>query len=379
MPANALEVTDRELKAFTASQNSDQIQISASYKIIIENTGLIPTGSVYISLNKLSPTESDVVFVTGDSVKDASLGRFSSGQSKKATFAFSTSASVSKLNSIAQTACEGSGINLSIDETISGIVFSTTNSKKTEVPVSVNSCSGRITGGTDPISRMPPDPNPGNPPQDGDGDNAGPPRDDNNGSGNTGRVGVPYAVSVDGPTTVEVEKENQWEATAIEAAESDVRYIFNMGDSTENATDNGTVSHTYTQSGSYDILVTMIDKDSGNPLASDRVSVEVVFNMEGGATVTPVQDQDLTIIGSTQVEAGNRNTWAASQDIRDEESVVYRFRWGDGRATASDSNEASHTYDESGTYELELRMLDGDTNEELRSATMTVNVAFSAI
>lgn len=116
------------------------------------------------------------------------------------------------------------------------------------------------------------------------------------------------------------------------------------------------VSHTYSESGTFNISLTSEVGES----ESLEVSPEY-------------PDVDITIAGETDVAVGNDNTWRATgSNISDLDQI----RWSMGDSTSINGEEVTHSYDE-GEFEINVAGLISDT--EVTTDTLTVNSNFSDI
>lgn len=305
MPANALKTTKRSIESFSANKNSGQIDISGTYVITVKNTGIIPAPSVTVDVKNLSPANSDGLFISD---KSKSIGRLPPGESSSVKFSFNITDNVSRIESVASSGCNGDNIKLKVNELASGLILAMTTDSKIDIPVSVDSCSLQTEqdqvpdesgeqndnpGGDNDVRDNPDEDDtdePQNPPEDdieepdGDGDGSEreePPEDDSDGPPDM-PIGTLENVSVDGPEEVEVGNTNTWTATPIETRNQDVYYEFDMGNGDVRTIGEGSqqasVEYEYSDTNNYEIIVRMFDPRTGDEIASDMQSVNVIFD-----------------------------------------------------------------------------------------------------
>jgi len=156
-----------------------------------------------------------------------------------------------------------------------------------------------------------------------------------------------------GNNEVTVNNELSWRVTGSRVDEVG-ELSWDMGDGTTYS--GQSVSHTYTNSGTFNINLT---SETG-----ESASLEVTSEFP---------NIDLTITGETEVIVGESNTWTASgTNIPEAEEI----RWSMGDATEKSGTEVDHSYQE-GTYEIRAAAVISDT--EIATDTLEVISSFTDI
>lgn len=121
-----LEVLDRKLESFTAETTEGGLNLSGEYSMKIKNIGKGPVPKSTIEVLSLS------IGVGNDIIQEntTSIGRLRSGDSKTVSFEFDQEVDNSPENrQIARRGCSDQAVEISVEETISALLFI----KKTEV------------------------------------------------------------------------------------------------------------------------------------------------------------------------------------------------------------------------------------------------------
>jgi len=173
----------------------------------------------------------------------------------------------------------------------------------------------------------------------------------------------PRVLAVDGPTDVQTGESVTFSATVNEQeATRPLTYRWDFGDG---STGSGlTTSHTFRQPGEYTVTFTA-SNEAGE--ASRSLSVNAT---------RPPQPARITSLNATPNPADEGESVSFSADARGDSPISYAWDFGDG-ATGSGAR-ASHTYDEPGTYTVELSA-SNDAGEDTRTLTMTVERALPPI
>ena len=195
---------------------------------------------------------------------------------------------------------------------------------------------------------------------------------DGDGASDTVTEIVTVATSEQAPTanlSVSSMSPTTGEAVTFDATESSdpdgsiVSYEWDFdGDGTVEET-GGTVTHTFEESGTYQVRLTVIDDDGLSATASERVSVE-----QDNAAPTARIDY-----GPPNPVTGETVTFDASESS-DPDGNIARYEWdfdGDGTTDATGET-VTHVYEESGDYTVGLTVLDQGDERSVTTETVTV-------
>ncbi|WP_176371576.1 PKD domain-containing protein [Desulfosediminicola flagellatus] len=135
-----------------------------------------------------------------------------------------------------------------------------------------------------------------------------------------------------------------------------VSYAWDYGDGTSGSETN----HTYTEDGSYTVILTVTDEDGASSMATQTVTVAEPENIAPVAifTADPVSgvyplEVNFDASGST-----------------DEDGLIVSYAWDYGDGTSG--SETNHTYTEDGTYTVILTVTDNDDDTNTANQTITV-------
>lgn len=139
------------------------------------------------------------------------------------------------------------------------------------------------------------------------------------------------------------------------------KYEWEFGDGDE--TQSRTASHTYDEAGTYTVKLTVTDSE-GN---KDSVELEIEVLDEGTPPAAEISVSETSGPVPLAIEFDGTGSFDAEDDI-----VQYEWDFdGDGELDDSGS-EASHTYQEVGTYEAVLVVTDSAGNEDETTVTIEV-------
>jgi PKD repeat protein len=124
-----------------------------------------------------------------------------------------------------------------------------------------------------------------------------------------------------------------------------ISYIWDFGDGNVTTTTNPIVTHIYTETGTYDATLTVIDDEDLNSSISKSVWV---INADPVAIFTCTPEKP--IVGETA-------TFNAS-DSYDPDGLIVSYTWDFGDGTTGSNIVAYHTFNEIGTYEVTLTVED---------------------
>ncbi len=173
----------------------------------------------------------------------------------------------------------------------------------------------------------------------------------------------PRVLSIDGPTNVEVGESATYTASVnTEEADRPLTYQWDFGDG---STGSGTMAeHTFREAGSYSVQFTARN-EAGE--ASQSLTVDVV---------EPPQPASVVSINANPNPADEGESVSFSANVQGDAPVSYEWDFGDGATGSGES--PSHTYDEPGTYTVELTA-SNEAGESSQMLTMTVERALPAI
>jgi PKD repeat protein len=166
-------------------------------------------------------------------------------------------------------------------------------------------------------------------------------------------AGGPYAGQVGSPITLA--------GTATDPGLVDqmgLTYRWDFGDGTEGS--GPMVSHSYAQAGSYEVRLTVTDKDGAQ--GTDMAMVQVYAVNHRPAAV---------ISGPTRGLAGETLNFSGINSA-DRDGRIVRYVWDFGDGTADNGVEVIHVYNAAGNYQVTLTVTDdGDLSD---SATQSVQI-----
>jgi len=147
-----------------------------------------------------------------------------------------------------------------------------------------------------------------------------------------------------------------------------VSYTWNFGDGTPTVTTGSpTISHTFTEVGSYTVRLVVTD-DTGLDSAAFEVTVEVTDNQPPTCAFT-FSPTNPTLEDTVFFDASGTT---------DPDGTVVRYEWnfGDGSTAVTTTPTVSHVYTRKGTYTVTLRAFDNDG--AFCSTTRTITFANTA-
>ena len=150
-------------------------------------------------------------------------------------------------------------------------------------------------------------------------------------------------------------------------------YRWDFGDG--RSSDEQTVSHTFEKAGTYNVRLTVIGSTTGRT-ASDSIRTTVVEQPRPSLTSVDITSSGTEGIAPATFEFGADVTGGT-------EPYTYRWGFGDGSSEESDDDAISHTFEEAGTYNVRLTVIDSSGQRASDSIRITVEeqqqqqVAFS--
>lgn len=163
-------------------------------------------------------------------------------------------------------------------------------------------------------------------------------------------------LSVDGPDSLRTNQTATFMAVVNEDASEPVEYNWNFGDSRTGI--GQTVTHSFSQPGTYRVAVTASNKKGPD---TGETSV-VVFR-------PPVPAEVVTISANPQ-NPDTRTPVSFSSNVRGDVPITYSWSFGD--QGSSTSANPTYTFDTAGTYTVTLRASNNAGNDS-RSMTITVS------
>lgn len=173
----------------------------------------------------------------------------------------------------------------------------------------------------------------------------------------------PRVMSIDGPTSVEAGEAVTYAASINqEEATRPLTYQWDFGDG---STGSGlTAEHTFQEAGSYPVQFTATN-EAGE--ASQSITVSVV---------EPPQPANIVSINADPNPVDEGEPVSFSANAQGDSPISYEWDFGDGMTGSGES--PSHTYDEAGTYTVELTA-SNEAGESSQTLTMTVERALPSI
>jgi len=162
-------------------------------------------------------------------------------------------------------------------------------------------------------------------------------------------------MSVDGPDSLRTNQSGTFMAVVNEDASEPVEYNWNFGDSRTGL--GKTVTHSFSQPGTYRVAVTATNKKGPD---TGEASV-VVYR-------PPVPAEVVTISANPQTP-DTRTPVSFSSNVRGDVPISYNWSFGD--VGSSTSTNPTYTFDTAGTYTITLRA-SNNAGSDSRSMTITV-------
>jgi PKD repeat protein len=173
----------------------------------------------------------------------------------------------------------------------------------------------------------------------------------------------PRVLSLDGPTSVEVGESATYTASVnAEEADRPLTYQWDFGDGS--AGSGMTASHTFQAPGTYTVRFTA-NNEAGEASQTLTVTAE-----------EPPQPAQVVAINANPNPADEGEPVSFSANVEGDSPISYDWSFGDG-GTGGDER-PTHTYDEPGTYTVELTA-SNEAGESSRTLTMTVERTLPSI
>jgi PKD repeat protein len=139
-------------------------------------------------------------------------------------------------------------------------------------------------------------------------------------------------------------------------------YLWDFGDKTDGATGN-VVTHTFTTTGTFVVLL-RVTLDNGAQATSQQSLTIFPPNPTAVINLNPptgVAGQLISLIGNNSTPAPGRTL------------VTYTWSFGDGSGTSGSQSVVTHAYGGKGTYTITLLVTDDQGNQNLATASITIN------
>ena len=174
---------------------------------------------------------------------------------------------------------------------------------------------------------------------------------------------APRVLSLDGPTSVEAGEEVTY-AASVNAEEADrpLTYQWDFGDGS--AGSGMTTSHTFQNAGTYTVRFTASNE-------AGEASQTLTVNAE-----EPPQPAQVVSLNATPNPADEGESVSFSANVEGDSPVSYAWDFGDG--SSGSGERPTHTYDEPGTYTVELAA-SNEAGESSRTLTMNVERTLPSI
>src|SRR3989339_72452 len=147
------------------------------------------------------------------------------------------------------------------------------------------------------------------------------------------------------------------------------KYEWDFGDET-NVIKTRSADHTYEETGTYVVKLTVTDE--ADEEGSETIEIEVVAPSQKPiasiTTVPAVSEEEGAIVGDVPFTVA----FSASESMDADENIV-DYEWDfDGDGKSDDTGETTtYTYEEAGTYTAQLKVIDGDGNEDMETVVIT--------
>jgi large repetitive protein len=184
----------------------------------------------------------------------------------------------------------------------------------------------------------------------------------------TSTQAIPVKVDNVAPTIVSIAKPNQikegqavsFSATAADVGAKDtLTYSWNFGDNT-NSVIGQNAAHTFADNGTYNVILTVTDKDGAVTTQTTAVTVDNV-----APTITNLTLPQNVVSGTTAQFA------ATATDVGVKDTLTYSWNFGDNTAATSGQNSA-HTFTAAGTYNIVLTVTDNNGAISTQTQSLTV-------
>jgi PKD repeat protein len=153
---------------------------------------------------------------------------------------------------------------------------------------------------------------------------------------------------------------------ASESSDTDgsiVSYDWDLGDGNTNT--GQTITHQYSNSGTYTVLLVVTDNDGNTASTTQSISV--------GENESPVA----SFIYSPTNPAINEEIYFNASDSYDPDGTIISYEWDFGDNSTDSGSTVTHQYSSSGTYTVHLRVTDNSGNTGSTTKDVTVSTSQS--
>ena len=172
----------------------------------------------------------------------------------------------------------------------------------------------------------------------------------------------PTAAASANPTTIEVGQEVQFTGSGTDSDGSIASYSWDFGDGATSNEQNPT--HIYNNSNTYTATLTVTDDDGATGADSLAITVNEVPNQSPAASASASPTTGNVPLQVTFTGGGT-----------DSDGSITSYNWDFGDGVTSNSQNTSHTYNNTGIYNVTLTVTDDDGATGTDSLAITVNEA----
>jgi PKD repeat protein len=172
---------------------------------------------------------------------------------------------------------------------------------------------------------------------------------------------APIAVLTEMPSIINANEEVSFDASSsFDNDGTVVSYIWSFGDKT--AASGGTVTHSYANTGVYNVTLTVLDNDGA---ADSRVQPIQVKNGDNNPPVA-------SIIVNVNTADINEILSFDGSDSYDSDGTIVSYSWDFGDGTTATEAETDHQYNQGGAYTVKLTVIDDDGAIDSATGLITV-------
>jgi PKD repeat protein len=152
-----------------------------------------------------------------------------------------------------------------------------------------------------------------------------------------------------------------------------VNYTWNFDDGVNSSTNQTTITHKFTSTGVYHVMLTVIDEKGGTGSLKDPIIIDIIQANNPPKNLVVIPEDDWT-------HKNNDITFMMSATDQDyDETLRFEIDWGDGNTTVSEQVNSSqiykisHAWDTYGSYPITVIAYDND-NASTETVTITMLV-----
>ncbi|MGL5922085.1 PKD domain-containing protein, partial [Chroococcidiopsis sp.] len=170
---------------------------------------------------------------------------------------------------------------------------------------------------------------------------------------------APAIESIDIESDISEGTDASFSATATEKGSDTLTYTWDFGDASD-PIEGQSVSHTFTNNGTYSIVLTVTDSDGASTSQTTEVTVK---------NVTPTITN---ITGDTDVLEGDTANFSAIATDKGNDTLTYTWNFGD-ESEPIIGKDVSHVFTQNGNYTVTLTVTDSDGAETKQTIDVTVD------